>query len=114
MPTYAGVTLIFLTTRVQGPSWAQTPNIVVRHIPYANRDDVQSLGLGNPQLHVTASIADDADMATLQAAVGTVARTLGDYQGTSWTNTYLIGVANPTRAPSGRWHATLDFMRGGT
>lgn len=114
MTTYAGVTLIFLTTRAQGPSWEQTPNVAIRHIPYSNRDDVQSLGLGNPRLRVTASIPDDAGMAVLQAAVGTTQRTLVDYQNANWPNTLLISVTNPVRYPTGKWQADLEFMREGT
>lgn len=116
MPTYAGVTFkVVLEPQDFRPVWTRQANISVRNIPYANKDNVQSAGQGNFRMTVTAVIAADADLATLQAAVGVTGRTLTDLFETNYNNTYLLAVDNPRRQTARQYiWADLTFMREGS
>ena len=116
MSTYAGVTFeILADDGVWRRGWEQEEQISVRHIPYANRDDVQSGGRGNLQVTVPAYLTDTMDVATLRSAVGQTPRYLTDLYGYGYSNVYLIKMRDIKRWIYGeRWVCELTFMREGT
>lgn len=115
MSSYNGATFLCRIPDGFRPDWEQEPNVNRRHIPYANRDDVQGGGRGNLRITIPAKISDDSGLALLRAAVGVTKRTLADYYGTNYTNTMLVAVRSPRRlANTAEWFVDLDFEREGT
>lgn len=114
MSTYAGITFRAKVSGSQRPHWERAANISRRHIPYANKDDIQDAGQGNWTLSTEVVLAADADIVTLQAAVGLTLRTLVIW-GDTYTNTMLTGISNIRRIATAQvWWATLSFEREGT
>lgn len=95
----------------------QDPNVTLRHIPYANFDNVQFAGRGNWKLAFTARVDNNSDVATLQSSVDGTARTLV-YAGVTYNNVYLIRASKPMRyaigSGGGTWTIDLEFTWQGT
>ena len=97
--------------------WEREANVTVRNIPYANKDNVQSAGPGNPKLTLRIKVDADADMDTLLASVGTTARTLTNLYtvGNDFSNVYLIEISDMQRWDHGATGtAKATFMREGS
>jgi hypothetical protein len=100
--------------------WNQSPNIVKRHVPGANRDDVQAAGRSNFTMALTAILTASADINTLMTSVGTSGRTL-NLEGLSYTGVRLIragpvqklGVLTTASTTGDRWWIGLEFDRDG-
>ena len=117
MATYAGVTLSILHPEGFSPHWSQESVVSERIIPYANYAEIQVAGRGNFRLAALALISADADIPTLQAAVGTTLRTLTNPFGDSvnYSNVALVGVGVPGRAANkAKWQVPLTFVRKGS
>lgn len=113
MATYAGVTFTPLRDNAWPDRWHRPANVTRRHIPYANKDDVQSAGLSNDTVTLTALLTADADIATLYAAVGVTKRTLNVWS-TNYGNTMLTGMSKPRRhVVDEAWLVDLTFEREG-
>lgn len=94
------------------PHWENEPNVSVRHIPGGNTDDVQFGGRGYGKLTVKCYVTSDADVSTLQSSVDGTGRTLGSYNGSDYTNSYLTKISDLRRWDSGqKWTCTLEFLR---
>jgi hypothetical protein len=114
LSTYANATFYARIPDGLRPGWEQEPNISVRHLPFANQDDMQAMGRGNYRLTVPARLDDDSAIGLLQAAVGATARTLTDYYGATYSNVYLVAVSNPQRLTGQTtWFVNLEFLRAG-
>jgi len=114
MANYAGVTLSLLHPGSWAARWSQEALIAERPVPYANYADLQSAGRSNFRLEAMALISADADVATLQAAVGVTLRTLTNpfNNGVNYSNVALIGVGIPERiVGQARWRVPLAFVR---
>ena len=118
MATYAGITFNELATdRMWRPYWEREANVTVRNIPYGNKDDVQSAGMGNPKLTLQVMLTADADMDTLLAAAGPTGLTLTNLfvSGNDYNNVRLIECSSMRRHDaSATWTAQLTFMREGS
>lgn len=114
--SYATVTFeVISASDCWRPDWVEPANVVVTHIPYSNRDDVQDLGTGNPVIEVEAYIDSDAEYTTLKAARGMTKRTLTGLFGSNYSNVRLVEVSEPRRHESeARWRVRLRFMREGS
>ncbi len=116
MATYNSVTINVLKIGETPIFWEQESNMVRRHIPYSNKDNIQSGGRGNFVMKISCYLTSAADLATLQASVGTTARTLGSLDGSNYSNTYLIAVRNPHKLGKesfNYWACELEFEREG-
>lgn len=112
MPTYAGVTFSAEAPGGFAPFWERESLVATRPIPYGSRDDVQYAGQGNYRVTLSAWVETEAGLATLQAAVGIVPRTLTGLYGSDHASVRLLRVANPRRARTGSgYYATLEFDR---
>lgn len=117
MSAYAGVTFdVVMTDPTRRPNWRRGATIVERIIPYANKEDVQSVGLGNWRITVPVTLTNAADLGTLQSAQGTTRRTLTSLFGTTYTsNTMLIQVGDPYEYENEtRTVVDLTFVREGS
>lgn len=114
MGTYAGVTITeVMPDPTRRPDWRRQALISRRPIPYANREDVQSIGLGNWTITVPVTMTGSGDLATLQAAQGTTVRTLSLF-GSSYS-AILTNVGDPYRYENEtRFVVDLTFEREGT
>lgn len=111
--SYAAVTFDIMMDDVFGPEWTRESNVSVRHIPYANIDDVQFGKLGNERLRVRARVSTLANLNTLKNARDGTARTFG-FEGTNFANTYLIDVTNERRMGGSSavlYEFEAEFMR---
>jgi hypothetical protein len=114
--SYAGVTFaVVMSDPRSRPVWSRRAVITERVMPYANKEDVQSVGLSNWRITVPITLTSAADLATLQAAQGVTKRTLSDFFGSSHSNTMLTNVGDPDQ-----WENTVrivvdvTFVREGT
>ena len=118
MATYNGVTFNELAVdRMWRPYWEREANVTVRNIPYGNKDDVPSAGMGNPRLALAVLVSADADMDTLLASVGATGRTLTNLytSGNDYSNVRLIECREMRRHDAAAtWTAQLVFMREGS
>ncbi len=99
MTTYAGVEFTVIEPSAMLPRWKRAARISRLEPIGVNYDVLQFGGLGNRQLALTIRLDHDADLETLYAAIGTMARTLEDLWdvGDDYTNVMLIAVDNPRR-----------------
>lgn len=114
--TYGGVTFNVVLDGGMQPMWEQDDGIVERVIPGANKSDVQSSGRSNHRVTIQIRIANDTDMATLQALAGATARALTS-TGLSWaySNVVLRAPKNVRRlGNSAQWFATVTLIRQGS
>lgn len=113
MPSYGGVT--FSVVKVDGfvrPEWTRQAAITVRRVPYANKDDIQSAGLGNATITVDIDSTSAGAVAALVALQGVTKRTLTDLFGTNHSNVMLLDVSAAATYDVGtRAIARLTFSR---
>ena len=111
--SYAAVGFDVIPEGSYGPEWTRESNVSVRHLPYANKDDVQFGTLGNEELHLRARVASLTNLNTLKSARDGTSRTL-NFEGDSYANSYLIDVGRERRLGVSSaifYEADLSFVR---
>lgn len=114
MASYGGVS--FDVLKVDGftrPEWLRQPRITVRPIPGANKDDLQSTGLGNWEITVEAESTQAGAIATLVGLQGVTKRTLTSLFGANHSNVMLTRVEGATYDVGTRATVRLTFVREG-
>lgn len=109
--TYAGIAFDVEGNGAFGPMPQRESHISSRHIPYSNKDDEQTGGLGNWRVALKVTNLTEAGLVALQnIAADGIARDLADFRDGTVSNAYLIAVRDPMRLKKGAlFTATLEF-----
>lgn len=113
--SYNGVTFDLDSSNGQVPYWDGEHHVSRHHVPYSNRDVVQSGGFGNPRLTLRALVYSEADVKALQASRGAEGRSWTDPHGATYPDAILIAARPLARiGTSDYWLMELTFEREGS
>lgn len=113
--SYNGVSFDHDSGNGQVPYWDSEHFVTRHHVPYSNRQIVQSGGFGNPVMTLRALVYSEADVKALQASRGADGRSFTDPHGVTYPDVILIAARPLARlGKSDFWLMELTFEREGS